>query len=225
MSMPVVPTKKLLKLEWYEQHQPVWATGYASIGLLTGDATLLGTKNTTARAAYNAHLAAQQGAKAATEAWYNAVADLGGFGATLIKKIGAKAGVDGVGVYALAQVSSPAIPSPVGAPGTPTDFKVELDQSGVLKLSWKCSQPVNSVGVIYQIRRRTTPSAEFAFIGASGRREWIDATLPAGSSAVTYEVVATRSTAIGAPAQFNVNFGVGGAGEATATVAPPVAVG
>jgi len=49
----------------------------------------------------------------------------------------------------------------------------------------------------------------------------VDATIPAGSSQVTYQMQAVRSTAAGPWAQFNVNFGTGagaGAGAMSAAV-------
>jgi hypothetical protein len=55
-------------------------------------------------------------------------------------------------------------------------------------------------------------------VGATGTKSFIDATVPAGVAAVTYQVVACRSTSIGVAAQFTVNFGVGGGGEMMASV-------
>ena len=219
--MPVVPSKKSQKLDFYEQHQVIWAAVSAAIGLATGDATTLGTKCVAGRTAYTDHLAAQAAAKAATATWLATMRDLSTFGAGLVKKIGAYAQTGGgEAVYALAQLPAPPTPSPVGPPGTPTGFKVELNQDGSLKLSFKCANPRGSTSTIYQISRRTNPGGEFEFIGSSGPRYFVDAKLPAGTTSVTYQVVAVRSTAMGSPAQFNVNFGVGGGGEKTATVGP-----
>lgn len=219
--MPVVPSKKVQKLGWYEQHQVIWAAVSAAIGLATGDAAALGSKCVATRTAYQNHLAAQEAAKAATAAWYSAVGDLATFGSGLISKIRTKAQTGGGdAVYQLAQVPAPATPSPVGPPGTPTNFKVELSQDGALKLTFKCANPRGSASTIYQVSRRTSPGGAFEFIGASGQRAFTDATLPAGTSGVTYQVVAVRSTVMGSPAQFNVNFGVGGGGEMTATIGP-----
>lgn len=43
-----------------------------------------------------------------------------------------------------------------------------------------------------------------------GVKTFLDETLPTGSAPVTYKITAVRSTARGNPAQFTVNFGVGG---------------
>jgi hypothetical protein len=97
------------------------------------------------------------------------------------------------------------------APGTPTDFTASLNQTGVVTLKWKCANPAGTTGTIYECRRKIG-NGSFAFIGAVGTREFADATLPAGSIGVLYEVTAVRSTVRGNPALFNVNFGVGGGG-------------
>jgi hypothetical protein len=40
----------------------------------------------------------------------------------------------------------------------------------------------------------------------------VDDTLPIASAPVTYQITAVRSTARGNPAQYTVNFGIGGGG-------------
>ena len=48
----------------------------------------------------------------------------------------------------------------------------------------------------------------FTDIGRTGKRRFVDDTLPMGCSRVTYKVQAVRSTAEGQCATFNVNIGV-----------------
>jgi hypothetical protein len=103
-------------------------------------------------------------------------------------------------------------PSARPAPGQPFAFAVELDQTGILTLKWKCDNPAGTQGTIYQVWRRVGPTGDFSYVGGSGTKSFIDATLPAGSSSVTYQIQAVRSTAVGPAAQFIVNFGVGGTG-------------
>jgi hypothetical protein len=67
-----------------------------------------------------------------------------------------------------------------------------------------------SQGTTYQIFRKTGSATTFSFIGASGTKSLIDATLPSPLASVTYQIMAVRSTAMGTPAQFLVNFGGGG---------------
>ena len=96
------------------------------------------------------------------------------------------------------------------APGKPTGLVVTLDESGVLNLAWKCPNPPGTMGTVYQIWRRTTPTGAFEYLGGVGEKKFTDATIPAGSSQVSYQVQAVRSTAVGEWAQFDVQFGVGG---------------
>ena len=48
---------------------------------------------------------------------------------------------------------------------------------------------------------------EFAYAGATGLKQYIDADIPAGTQQVQYQVRGIRPTAAGAWAQYNVNFG------------------
>lgn len=101
--------------------------------------------------------------------------------------------------------------SPMPPPGTPDSFRIELLAGGGLELRWKCKHPGRAAGAIYHIYRRDVASAKFEFLGSSGKRRFTDETVPAGSMGVVYKVQAVRSTAMGEPAEFNVNFGVTGA--------------
>ena len=105
-------------------------------------------------------------------------------------------------------------------------MKAGLEANGALKLTWKCSSPRAS-GMTYQIYRRATPEGEFEYLGGTGEKKWTDNTLPAGSSQITYQLQAVRSTAVGPWAQFNVNIGVSsasGAAKATVTEGEPVKI-
>ena len=59
----------------------------------------------------------------------------------------------------------------------------------------------------YQVWRRLGGEGEFSYLGASGLKRYVDATIPAGTQQVQYQVRGIRPTAAGAWAQFNVNFG------------------
>ena len=216
--MSTVPTTRIGKIEFYETHAPVWKLAADDIGITSGEGEALLAAATAAREAYNASIVARDASKAATQTFYNDTSDMATMGAGLLAKIKAFAeATQDPSVYAAAQIPPPAAPTPVAAPGTPMDFSVLLMQSGAIELRWKCNNPVGTQGTIYECRRKIGGGA-FTFIGASGVRSFIDDTLPSGSVGVTYEITATRSTKRGLPAQFNVNFGVGGDGAVFATV-------
>jgi hypothetical protein len=212
--MATVPSERVAKLEFYEAHIEPWQTNAVAIGVTSTAVTALSTAAVDARAAYTAHVAAQAAAKAATATFYEKIRVLHnapGYGADMIQQIKNKATTtNNPGVYDLAQIPAPAIPSPVPAPGTPTDFTVNLMQDGTLELKWKCPNPSGAGGTIYQLQRRAGAATEWTFVGAAGVRRFVDQTIPAGSSPVTYRITAVRSTAAGNPAQFTVNFGAGG---------------
>jgi hypothetical protein len=209
--MPTVPVKGLDRIVWYEAHVPVWVTNVTAIGLISSETTDLTTKTTNARTAYAEQIAAQETAKAKTQAYYEALNLLSVAGAAAIKKIRGKAEqVGGTSVYTLAEIPPPAIPGPCGELGTPYKFKAELSVTGQLTLGWKNTNPKSATGVVYQVFRRTDPMGAFEYLGGSGDKKFVDGTLPAGSNQVSYQVQAVRSTSVGAFAQFDVKFGVGG---------------
>src|SRR6201999_3984722 len=78
-------------------------------------------------------------------------------------------------------------PSPVPAPGTPYKFNVSLGSTGALALSWKCQNPRGSSGTMYQLHRRVGATGDFQYLGATGRKAFVDGTVPAGSASVTYQ--------------------------------------
>jgi hypothetical protein len=104
--------------------------------------------------------------------------------------------------------------SPLAPPGTPYSFRMELLTLGWVRLSWKCDSPRRGAGVIYMISRQIGSGQPFTFVGKSGRRKFIDASIPAGSPSVTYRVQAVRSTSAGDVADHTVSFGVTGRGGA-----------
>ena len=63
---------------------------------------------------------------------------------------------------------------------------------------------------MYMVYRKTGPTGDFISLGGTGERKFTDATIPAGTSQVTYSIQAIRSTAAGQFAEFVVNFGAGG---------------
>lgn len=218
--MALLPDTVVGKIQYCEDHIPPFTANAVAIGTTAGAVTDLDTKTQAARAAYDAQQAAKQAAKAATNALREALEPMVDAMADILKQVKAKAAVSGGSVYTLAQVDPPLPPSPITTLGTPTDFIVMLDGSGTVQLKWKCTNPRGATGTIYQVWRRTSPTGEFTYIGGNGSKKFTDTTLPAGSTHVTYQVQAVRSTATGPFAQFNVNFGVGAGGIVTATVEP-----
>ena len=216
--MSSVPKKKTDNILYYKNHIQQWLDNGASIGVAAADVTALQALVTTAEASLNAQILAKQASKDAVATCTQDIAAMNLKGMELIKQIRAKAGAVGDTVYPLAGLPVPAAPAPVPAPGKPNSFAISLAEDGTLELTWKCTNPRHSVGVIYQIYRQDGGVGEFNYLGGSGQKRWIDTTLKAGVNPVTYQVQATRSTSLGAVAQFNVNFGAGSTGTMTASI-------
>lgn len=75
--------------------------------------------------------------------------------------------------------------------------------------------PSGASGTVYEVQRRIGSGA-FSFLELAGERAFEDATIPAGSSSIVYQVTAVRGKTRGQAALFLVNFGVAGAVTATA---------
>lgn len=218
----IVPQGRIGQVVFFENHNSGWSDNAVALGTTAPAVAALTTLTTAARAAYNAQVLAQEQARAATQTFHDAVRAMTHAGTQIISQIKAKAALEGNSIYTLALLPSPAIPSPVPAPGKPTDFVVTLNTNGSLKLSWKCPNPAGSSGTLYQISRKIG-GGEFVAIGSSGTRSFIDQTVPAGVASITYQIIAIRTTAMGEAAQFIVNFGVSESGVISASVAPRLA--
>jgi hypothetical protein len=205
--MSVVPAKFPERITFYENHLEPFATNAVAIGITAAEASDLEVKTTAAREALTNRDLAQQAAESATLAMRDAIDAMSGAGAALIKKIRAKAEqTGGYSVYSLAEIPAPALPSPVGPPGAVTELTTTLNVNGTLNMKWKCTNPAGAKGTVYQVWRQIAGGG-FTYLGGSGGKEFTDDTIPAGTSSLTYQIQAVRSTAVGPWAQFNVNFG------------------
>ena len=213
--MAIVPDTRIGKVEFYEAHLAPWGSNAVAIGLTAAQVTAFADLVKNAREAFDAQQAAADAAKAATQAFYNAVSTMQDDGAGLIRTIKNKAESSGdPNVYVLAQIPPPAPPSVVPPPGTPFDLRVELLQTGAITLSWKCNNPSGTSNTIYEVQRKigTAAGAGFEIIGGSGTRSFTDESLPLGPTLVMYRITGIRGTTRGATAQFVITFGVGGDG-------------
>jgi hypothetical protein len=223
--MSLVPDTTQGKLTFFQARAAGWVARADEIGATPAAAAAVADRLAAARAKYDAAYAAREAARNATAELKAAVRDLMRAGADVVKQVRAKAAVEGDGVYSLALIPPPAAPSRIPAPGLPTGFTATLLPDGALKLRWKCPNPANAVGTVYQVSRRIGDAGgggPFVAAGVVGKRTFVDTTLPAGTASVTYEVVAVRSTATGVAARFVVNFGVSN-GEAAVVGSPKLA--
>lgn len=222
--MARVPTKLEDFLTFASTHATVFDVNHTALGIPAAAATAFKTQVSANQGLYTGQVNAQEVAKGATAKQQASTALSRQMLADLIRAVDLTAAnsADPAGVYALAQIPAPASPSPSAPPGTPTDFKVALDDDGSVILAWKCPNPSGTSGTIYEVRRKPAGTQAWTFISATGVRKFVDDTILSGSSPVTYQVTAVRSTQRGMPASYNVTFGVDGGGISVAEVSENV---
>lgn len=209
-------------LEWCQAHTSVFTTNATAIGLTAGQATAFTSATTAAANAVLAQEQAKQAYRVATQVAEDAFGSLRSSAGDTVRLIRAFAESQPkpTVVYNLAQIPPPSPPSPAPPPAQPTDLTVTLDASGGnLTLRWKAANPTGTSGTSYIIRRRLPGESEFAFIGVSGKKEFVDDTLIAGPDSVQYTVQGQRADSSGPLSPiFTVNFGQAPGGGFTATV-------
>lgn len=207
--MRTVPRNQSPKISFFKSRLVKWNENAEQIGVSPEDVALLSARTDAARVALSAQRAAQMAAEAATLKLQIAMDEMATQGAAMLLQIRAKARMSGNNrVYSLAQIATPKKGSPIGVPGKPNRFEFMVDDLGALRMTWQCKNPRGSTGTIYQIYRRIGGSGEMTFLGTSGKKRFVDTTLPIGASSIMYQIRAVRSTKVGEAATFNVNFGV-----------------
>ena len=218
--MGLVPNSRVDKVAFFQSKIAPWTANSVAIGSSAAAITALQTKLTAAQNALAAQVAAAATAETATFTADNAIDALAVAGADIISAIRTKGRTGGNIVYELAQIPPPATPSTKAKPGTPFDFTVELQPNGTLLIKWACTNPVGTVGTMYQVYRDIAAANDFKYLGGNGLKQFIDDTIPAGATRLTYQIQAVRSNSIGVFGEFNVNFGTNTGGVVTATITP-----
>jgi hypothetical protein len=192
------------------------ATDFASLGLTSAQSTAYATLNTAWQASYLTAVTPETRTKSAVAAKNQQ--------RELIRRMSSDLAsiINGISTVSPEQkinlgLAVRGTPQPVTTLGTPHSGKVTLNANGSIVLGWKCVSPRAS-GMVYQIWRRIDDATAFTYMGGVGEKKYADSTIPAGTSAVTYQIQAVRSTAAGDFAQFNVNFGAGSSGMMAASV-------
>lgn len=209
-----VPTKIGEFITFGVNHANIFDLNHTALGIPASVATAFKTQMGANQGYFTAQINAQEAAVGATGKQQASTATSRQMLADIIRAIDLTAAnsTDPAGIYALAQIPAPASPSPAAPPGTPTDFKVALEATGSVVLSWKCPNPPGTTGTIYEVRRAPAGTQAWTFIGATGVRKFVDDTILSGSSPVTYQITAVRSTVRGPAATYNVTFGTDGGG-------------
>lgn len=213
--MGVIPSKNVEQLEFFESHWPVWVANAAGIGVLPAAATSFKTLTQSARTAYDAAQNARNAAKAATTTQDSSLALARTAAADLIRVIKgyAEQQANPDAVYALAQIPPPAAPTPVPAPGQPTNVTVGLESNGAITLRWKAVNAAPGAGTFFSITRKLPGELNFVLVGNTGGKIFTDDTITQGTSGATYIIQGHRGQLDGPMSeQIGVQFGVGGGG-------------
>ncbi len=198
-------------LDWCRVHEPIFTAHAAAVGLTPAQAATFKAKTDAARDQLLAHETIKQAAKTATQDTTVSFNQLRSAAGEVVRSIRAFAVASGdpQAVYSLAQIPPPAPPTPQPPPARPSDLSVSLDPAdGSLTLRWKATNPKGAGGTSYIIRRMLPDETEFRFIGASGKKKFVDDTLIAGPDSVQYTVQGQRGDQTGPVSPvFIVNFG------------------
>lgn len=205
--MATVPTNVQECLTFYRTHLAFWSDNAPTIGLEPAAVAELADLLESARQATDAAALARQAARGARLRRQEAMEALTARGSALIATVRAYAQSQGdVTVYARAALRPPKIPAPRPAPGTPFLPRWRLPGDGTLELSWRCRSPGRRGGVVYEIRRSDGERGPMRFLATSGRRRFVDRSLPPGASALVYAITAVRSDRRGLPAFFPIRL-------------------
>jgi hypothetical protein len=206
--MNVVPRNLVDQIQFFEFHAPMWVERAGEIGVDPLLAAELAAQTAAAREALAAQQQAMQAARSATQTLRHAMEAMGRTGGAVIGQVKARAATGGSGVYIAASVPAPKQPSPMDAPGQPDRFAVKLIGSmGLLAITWRCRNPRGAKGTMYNVSRQIGFDGPVEFLATVGAKRFIDATLPAGATRVTYAVRAVRSTKVGPEGRFDISIG------------------
>lgn len=188
--MAVVPSNRLDMVQFFETHNPVWASNAAAIGLSLPQISALAALVNAARTDYDEQQAAIQAKLAATNAFHDSSDALRSYGADLVKVIKAYAeSNDNPNVYNIAQIPAPQPPSPAGPPDQPTDVLASFIYPFGIRLTWKGSV---AQGAYFGVFRRLPGESTYTFVHTTKDKYFDDTALPAGSSSVEYYIAAFR---------------------------------
>jgi hypothetical protein len=222
--MSLVPRTVAEKIQFFQTRLPKWAEVAEQIGSTPEQIDSLEASVAAARTALAEQREAQNKARIATDKLRLALKKMAAEGSAVIARarVTAQSSGDPL-VYGLASIPLPRKGSPLDTPGMPYGFELQLYQNGALELRWECDNPEGASGTLYEIYRSDRPDGEFAYIGNTGIKKFVDAKIPRGTSRVTYRIQAARSTKVGTSAFFSVNFGGVGVGGAIVPHAPRLA--
>ncbi len=189
--MSDIPDTVLGKIEFFEQHIPVWAADPVSIGLDLAAIAEISTRTGAARIAYNESQAARSASRARTVIQTDTIEGMMEFGTAVISTIKAFADISGddQSVYAAAELSPDDPRAPLAPPVPATDLNADLLNTGAIKLTWKGTV---SHGTFYAVWRRLDSETAYKTLGSVSAKAFTDTSLPVGTPEANYYLVTHR---------------------------------
>lgn len=206
--MSVLPQTIVDFIQFCEQHETVWAVAPTSIGLTAPAVAAMTAQTTKLRTAYDTAQGARDASKSATVKMHGELTITRAQVADLVRQIKAYAESQSnpSATYAAAQIAPPAPPTPLDAPGKPTEFAVNLNSDGSITLSWSSSESTASTGAFFMVSRKLPGQGGFTGIGGAPgstsetrRPSFTDNTVPssAAGQGAQYIVQGFRGTRAG----------------------------
>jgi hypothetical protein len=212
--MSIVPRKNEDFLTFLNDRAEIWSDAAPLLGISAANLAQWTTLVTNANTAFSTASKAKNTAKATVDAQNDAFRAARDATAGLIRDIrntADRAANPGL-IYQTANLPAPQPPSARPAPTQPTDLRAIINPTdGTLTVRWKAR---DNEGAVYRIARASIsdtgelgPSQE---VGISGKKSFIDETVPVGVAGVVYTVRGQRGQSIGAPSvTLTVRFSTG----------------
>ncbi len=225
--MATVPSDDRQLITFCQAHKDAWVTNQALIGVSPSQNTALATALTNAGKALNTAEQARTTSLGATSTLHSEAEILRNAAADIVRTVRTFAkNTDNPNVYGLADVSPPQ-PRSANAlpPGKPSDIVATVNSDGSLTLTWKSNNPTGVSNVVYKVQRAFNGSTTYTLLDTVGERTFTDATIPFGTTSVSYIITGKRGTQTGQMsntfiAQFGSVNGGGGLFIASTTTAP-----
>ncbi|HYE62169.1 MAG TPA: hypothetical protein VD997_09240 [Phycisphaerales bacterium] len=213
-SGPVLPSKASDLINFVAAREEGWEDNLVALNIPPARIAALKAALAKAQASEAAQIKAKAAALAATTEYNTNTRLLRVEAAACVRDIEttARNSSNPGATYALGQIPAPKEPGTAPPPAQPRDLTAQIDSDGALTIKWKCSNPRGISNVVYQVKRRLNTGA-FVLLDVVGEKQFVDATIPAGTRSVAYIVTGKRGQQSGPQsALFTVQFGVEGGG-------------
>lgn len=196
----IIPRTHAAFLLYLEAQAPVWEERAGEIGITPAEGAGVLDLLAAAKEAQFKRVALEAALRAAVDMQEAAFGELRGAAGALVARVRAyaEASDDPHAVYQAARIPPPRAGGGrrVPPPAQPRDLRVAIiPATGALELTWKATNPAGASGTSYIVRRRAEGETEFMFVGVTGEKRFVDATLLAGAARVAYTVQGQRGGA------------------------------